>query len=72
MEYDPELSVREHPDVYPPSEDSIFLIECLDVSPGERVAQLVITPVFTPEVCEVTELSDTERGEGGFGSTGQI
>ncbi|MGN0623101.1 MAG: dUTP diphosphatase [Oscillospiraceae bacterium] len=42
------------------------------VSPGERIAQLVITPVFTPEVCEVTELSDTERGEGGFGSTGQI
>lgn len=40
MEYDPELSVREHPDVYPPSEDSIFLIECLDVSPGERILEI--------------------------------
>ena len=40
------------------------------VSPGERVAQLIIAPVFTPgfEVCD--ELSDTSRGEGGFGSTG--
>lgn len=41
------------------------------VAQGERIAQLVITPVFVPEVCEVTELSDTERGEGGFGSTGR-
>ncbi|WP_124100287.1 dUTP diphosphatase [Ruminococcus sp. Marseille-P6503] len=39
------------------------------VAPGERVAQLVITPIFTPETEEVGELSDTVRGEGGFGST---
>ena len=39
------------------------------VMPGERVAQLVITPIFTPEVLQVEELSDTERGAGGFGST---
>lgn len=38
---------------------------------GERVAQLVITPVFTPGFTEVTELSDTERAGGGFGSTGK-
>ena len=37
---------------------------------GERIAQLVITPVFTPGFTEVSELSDTERGAGGFGSTG--
>ena len=37
---------------------------------GERIAQLVITPVFTPGFTEVSELSDTERGTGGFGSTG--
>ena len=37
---------------------------------GERIAQLVITPVFTPGFTEVSELSDTERGSGGFGSTG--
>ena len=41
------------------------------VQPGERVAQLLITPVFTPGFCEVEELSDTERGTGGFGSTGK-
>lgn len=39
------------------------------VEPGERIAQLVITPVYMPEVCEVSELTDTERGSGGFGST---
>ena len=40
------------------------------VEPFERVAQMVIAPVIVPTVTEVTELSDTERGEGGFGSTG--
>ena len=37
---------------------------------GERIAQLVITPVFTPGFTEVSELSSTERGSDGFGSTG--
>ena len=41
------------------------------VEPGERVAQMVIAPVLTPEIVEVDELSDTKRGEGGFGSTGR-
>lgn len=41
------------------------------VSHGERIAQLVITPVFTPGFAEVDELTDTERGTGGFGSTGK-
>lgn len=41
------------------------------VEHGERIAQLVITPVFTPGFREVAELSDTARGEGGFGSTGK-
>ena len=41
------------------------------VSHGERIAQLVITPVFTPGFEEVDELTDTERGTGGFGSTGK-
>ncbi len=36
----------------------------------ERVAQMVVCPVVQAEIEEVTELSDTERGEGGFGSTG--
>lgn len=41
------------------------------ITHGERIAQLVITPVFTPGFTEVSELSDTERGAGGFGSTGK-
>ena len=38
---------------------------------GERIAQLVVTPVFTPGFVEVAELTDTERASGGFGSTGK-
>ena len=41
------------------------------VQPGERIAQLVITPVLTPVYEETDELSDTSRGSGGFGSTGK-
>lgn len=41
------------------------------VSHGDRIAQLVITPVYTPGFREVEELSDTSRGSGGFGSTGK-
>ncbi len=40
------------------------------VEDGERVAQLVITPYLTVDFEESAELSDTSRGEGGFGSTG--
>lgn len=38
---------------------------------GERIAQLVITPVLIPVYEEVSELSDTARAQGGFGSTGK-
>lgn len=41
------------------------------VSHGDRVAQLVITPVFTPGFTEVDDLTDTQRSGGGFGSTGK-
>jgi dUTP pyrophosphatase len=37
---------------------------------GDRIAQLVISPVMLANVVEVAELDDTERGGGGFGSTG--
>ena len=40
------------------------------IEPSERIAQLVITPYLAAHFNEVTELSDTVRGEGGFGSTG--
>ncbi len=41
------------------------------VSPKERIAQLVITPYLTAEFAVADELSDTVRGAGGFGSTGE-
>ncbi len=41
------------------------------VNNGDRIAQLVITPILTPEIEETDELSETVRGEGGFGSTGK-
>jgi dUTP pyrophosphatase len=40
------------------------------VANGDRIAQLVLCPVTYPEVTEVDVLADTERGTGGFGSTG--
>lgn len=41
------------------------------VQPGERVAQLIIVPVALPRLEEARELSSTQRGTGGFGSTGR-
>jgi dUTP pyrophosphatase len=41
------------------------------ISQGERVAQLVLVRVELPEVAEVQELALSERGSGGFGSSGQ-
>ena len=37
---------------------------------GDRIAQMIVAPVTKAEISVVTELSDTQRGEGGFGSTG--
>jgi dUTP diphosphatase len=39
------------------------------VEPGMRIAQLVVVPVATPQLVEVDELPDSERGEKGFGSS---
>lgn len=41
------------------------------VEHGERIAQFLITPVLTPDYEEAADLSDTQRGAGGFGSTGK-
>lgn len=40
------------------------------VAEGDRVAQLVLERIYTPEVVEVAELEESVRGTGGFGSTG--
>lgn len=41
------------------------------ITHGERIAQMVITPVLTPAYEEAGDLTDTGRGQGGFGSTGR-
>ena len=45
-------------------------LEPFAVAVGDRIAQLVVAPVATPEVVELDELGATARGAGGFGSTG--
>ena len=42
------------------------------ISKGQKIAQLVFMPIFTPELEVVDELEATERGDGGFGSTGKF
>ena len=41
------------------------------IAHGERIAQLIITPVLTPAYEEAEDLTKTDRGSGGFGSTGK-
>ncbi len=45
--------------------------ESYTVEPFERIAQMIIAPVCLPELLEVSELDETGRGSGGFGSTGR-
>jgi dUTP pyrophosphatase len=45
--------------------------EPFEIKPGERIAQIVVAPVSAAVFTEVRELSDTQRGAGGFGSTGK-
>ena len=42
------------------------------IEPNERIAQMVIMPVSLPEIIEVNELDETQRGTGGFGSTNRF
>ena len=45
--------------------------EPFEIRRGERIAQLVVAPVVQARLVEVSEVSDTARGNGGFGSTGR-
>ncbi len=45
--------------------------ETRTVNGGDRIAQLVVAPFYTAEYTEAEELSETVRGEGGFGSSGR-
>lgn len=75
------LAVREGLDVLAGVVDSDFRAEVQVVlinhghdtvrfSPGDRIAQMVVTAINTDELVEVESLDATERGNGGFGSTG--
>ena len=48
-----------------------FLSPGFTINRGDRIAQLVLCPVARAELVEVDELPDTQRGTGGFGSTGK-
>ena len=41
------------------------------INPGQRIAQLVVAPILLPAIEEVEDLTETQRGRGGFGSTGR-
>lgn len=45
--------------------------ETFRVEAGDRIAQLVLTPIATPEPVEATELTESVRGRAGFGSSGR-
>ena len=44
----------------------------VEIKKGERIAQIVIEPIFTPELEAVEELEATDRGTNGFGSSGRF
>jgi dUTP pyrophosphatase len=45
--------------------------EIFRVEPGDRIAQLVISPIAEPDPVEVESLAESVRGDGGFGSSGR-
>ncbi len=47
------------------------LADPIIVNPGDRIAQLIIAPYAKSKYIQVSELNETERGSGGFGSTGK-
>lgn len=49
----------------------VYSIRGKVINPGDKFAQMLIVPVPEVEIEEVNSLDDTERGEGGFGSSGQ-
>lgn len=44
----------------------------VEIEKGQKISQLVILPIITPELELVDDLEETERGDGGFGSTGKF
>lgn len=46
--------------------------QAVEIKKGQKISQLVLLPIITPELEQVDSLEETERGDGGFGSTGQF
>lgn len=44
----------------------------VNIKAGQKISQLVLLPIITPELVQVDRLEDTDRGDGGFGSTGKF
>lgn len=44
--------------------------KCIEIEAGQKITQMVILPIITPELEVVESLDETERSDGGFGSTG--
>ena len=40
------------------------------IEPGDRVSQMVVCPIYKPEIVELKEVNETNRGNNGFGSSG--
>lgn len=40
------------------------------INPGDRIGQIVVTPIFKPTIIDASDVSDSNRGENGFGSSG--
>ena len=58
---------------HPQASDGSFALgyDRVEIKRGDKIAQLIIVPVFTPEVVEVFSFEDTDRGDKGFGSSGR-
>lgn len=46
--------------------------QAVEIKKGQKISQLVLLPIITPILCVVKDLEKTERGNGGFGSTGKF
>lgn len=46
--------------------------QAVEIKKGQKISQLVLLPIITPDLEQVDTLEDTERGNGGFGSTGKF
>ena len=42
------------------------------INPGDRISQMVICPIYKPDVFEINEVNETDRGDNGFGSSGVL